>query len=189
VLDADGDPVAEGEGVSVGVGVPAGDAEPDGVALGLASEAVGDGVALAVALGVAVASGVGSADATAGAPTSAAETSRAPSARAPGRSRVVSMVPSSAVQDVMPETAGGPACSGSVPHSSTVVWSRSRLTGIPTRRPRATYGCGTVPDFDRLPPDRCVWVPPLRATPRCYSFAGSVETTRPPPVDFAAQAF
>ncbi len=153
-------------------------ASPTVVAVGVGSS-VAVGVAVGPAVAVADGSGVGSADATDGAPTRAAETSRAPSARAPGRSRVVGMGPSSAVQDVMPETAGGPACSGSVPHSSTVLWSRSHPAGIPTHHDMRGLRLRDSAGLRPASPDRCVWVSPLSGQRRDATPPG---TRSEPPV-------
>ena len=54
----------------------------------------------------------------------------------------------------MPERTGSPGHSGSVPHSSTVLWSRSHLPGIPTcrdvtSRPTAAGQCRIWTGFPR----------------------------------------
>ena len=160
------------DGLSVGVVVGVGSAGVVLVGPG-PPVVVADAVGPASAVGLVVGLAVGSANAlVAGPPTSAAATSRVPARRNRAPRAVVGVdigaFLSGSRRDA--RTTGSPGHSGSVPHSSTVLWSRSHLPGIPTRRDVnvATHGCGTVPDLDRLPPNRCVWCRP-KATARLYS--------------------
>ena len=111
----------------------------------------------ALADAVGPASVVGSANAlVAGAPTRAAATSRVPARRSRAPRVVVGVdigaFLSGSRRDA--RTTGSPGHSGSVPHSSTVLWSRSHLPGIPTRRdvtsrPTAAGQCRTWTGFPR----------------------------------------
>ena len=134
---------------------------------------VGLGDADAVTDAVGTASVVGSAKAlVAGAPTSAAATSRVPARRSRAPRGVVGVdigaFLSGSRRDA--RTTGSPGHSGSVPHSSTVLWSRSHLSGIPTcrdmtSRPTAAGQCRTWTGFPRT--GACGCRP--KATARLYS--------------------
>ena len=116
---------------------------------------------------------VGSAKAlVAGALTSAAATSRVPARRSRAPRGVVGVdigaFLSGSRRDA--RTTGSPGHSGSVPHSSTVLWSRSHLPGIPTcrdmtSRPTAAGQCRTWTGFPRT--GACGCRP--KATARLYS--------------------
>ena len=163
-----GDAVAEGLVVAVGLG------SLDGVVVGVGDPVmVGLGDADAVTDAVGTASVVGSAKAlVAGAPTSAAATSRVPARRSRAPRGVVGVdigaFLSGSRRDA--RTTGSPGHSGSVPHSSTVLWSRSHLPGIPTcrdvtSRPTAAGQCRTWTGFPRT--GACGCRP--KATARLYS--------------------
>ena len=180
------------------MGEPLGDAVVEGlvVAVGLGRPTawwgsgwgtrwmVGLGDADAVTDAVGTASVVGSAKAlVAGAPTSAAATSRVPARRSRAPRGVVGVdigaFLSGSRRDA--RTTGSPGHSGSVPHSSTVLWSRSHLSGIPTcrdmtSRPTAAGQCRTWTGFPRT--GACGCRP--KATARLYSprRVGSVRVSR-----------
>ena len=144
--------------------------------------AVGLGDADAVTDAVGTASVVGSAKAlVAGAPTSAAATSRVPARRSRAPRGVVGVdigaFLSGSRRDA--RTTGSPGHSGSVPHSSTVLWSRSHLPGIPTcrdvtSRPTAAGQCRTWTGFPRT--GACGCRP--KATARLYSHRGGARVAR-----------
>jgi hypothetical protein len=157
----------------LGVGEALGDVVAVGLVVGvglgsLDGEVVEVGDPVAVGLGdadaVGPASVLGSARAlVAGAPTSATAMSRVPARRSRAPRGVVGV-------DI------GAFLSGSRRDART---TGVPVTRAPSRIPRrccgaartcrvlrlvaidvATHGCGTVPDLNRLPPNRCVWVPP-----------------------------
>ena len=168
-----GDWLALGEGAGlVGLGVVA-----DGLVVGVGSlgrrgagvgeadaDAEADAVGLASAVGLTVGLAVGSANAlVAGAPTRAAATSRVPARRSRAPRAVVGVDIGAFLSGsrLLPEPPGAPVtrAPSRIPRRFVEPLAPVGHSDLP-RPDVATHGCGTVPDLDRLPPNRCVWVSP-----------------------------